>query len=284
VHSTDTDQGVTVALGPYEVTVATTYGPRVTGLRRDDGPDLFAHLDETVVIDPPGLPAYHFHGGHRLWAAPEEPRVTYAPDDHDCDVALERGRLLIVGPDDTAGLAKHLTLRAEGDGLIVDHRIVNNGSGPIVVAPWAITQFRLGGVALVPTGARRDGPQADRSLVLWPYTDLADYRLTVGSGHIAISAAPGPKVKLGIGPNPERLGYHLEGQLFVKQVPAQTEGRYPDRGAVGQVFSNEEFCELESVGAISTIEPGTGVTHRETWSLSPCPDFERAIERVVGVI
>ena len=56
-------------------------------LRRDNGPELFAQLGEDVVIDHPGSGIYRFHGGHRLWAAPEVPAITYASDDHPCVVS-----------------------------------------------------------------------------------------------------------------------------------------------------------------------------------------------------
>jgi hypothetical protein len=275
------DGYVTVAIGPYEVSVALSFGPRITSLRRDEGPDLFAHLDDAVRIDTLGRPPYHFRGGHRLWAAPEEPAITYAPDDHPCQVGFEDETLEIMAPSDEAGLGKQIAIHSDGERLVVEHVIANTGSKPVTVAPWAITQFELGGVAVMPTNGQHDGLQADRSVVLWPYTNLSDGRITIASDSIRIAAQPGPKMKLGVGPNPRRLGYHRRGQLFVKDISVAA-GPIPDRGAVGQIFTNEYFCELESVGVLKSLEPGATVTHSETWSLGPCPDLYQALEAVMA--
>ncbi len=43
----------------------------------------------------PATGIYRFHGGHRLWAAPEIPAITYAPDDHGARCAATARRLAI---------------------------------------------------------------------------------------------------------------------------------------------------------------------------------------------
>ena len=39
-----------------------------------------------ATLDCPGSGPFRLLGGHRLWAAPEDPRVTYRPDDHPVEV------------------------------------------------------------------------------------------------------------------------------------------------------------------------------------------------------
>ncbi len=97
-------------LGPYLVEAATRFGPRLVSLRREKGPELFAQLSDDVAIDLPGSEPYRFHGGHRLWAAPEVPAITYAPDDHTCVVSAGDDELTITAPADGAGLVKQLTV------------------------------------------------------------------------------------------------------------------------------------------------------------------------------
>jgi hypothetical protein len=128
----------------------------------------------------------------------------------------------------------------------------------------------------------RPGLQADRSLVLWPYTDLDDRRLELRSGAVIVRARPGPALKVGTGPDPGRLGYLREGFIFVKTFPGAGEGEYPDRAAVGQVFVNEDFCELESIGPLAHLDDGGEVTHRETWEILDCPDVDTALALVAG--
>jgi hypothetical protein len=63
---------------------------------------------------------------------------------------------------------------------ITDHSLTNQGLWPIETAPWAITQLKPGGVAILPQQvgpADPDGVQPNRTLALWPYTDI-------GSAHL----------------------------------------------------------------------------------------------------
>ncbi|HSJ83079.1 MAG TPA: hypothetical protein VLA91_04605 [Acidimicrobiia bacterium] len=270
-------------LDGYRLSVATRYGPRVAGLRLGEGPEMLAALSPDVVIDRPDSGTYRFHGGHRLWAAPEIPAITYAPDDHPCHVSAEGGDLAVTAPADRAGLVKRIIVSSDGGRLAVDHTLANEGSEPLEVAPWAITQVPLGGTVLLPLGAvARQGLQASHSLVLWPYTDLSDSRLTWRERALMIQATAGAPLKVGSGPTPGRLGYLFQGHLFIKDIPPATTGEYPDRGAVAQVYVNGSFGELESVGPLTALDPGASVTHRELWQIQPCDDLDTAFRRVAG--
>jgi hypothetical protein len=268
-------------LGPYRLGFASHFGPRLTGLRRDEGPEIFATLQPRVALQGP-LGTYHFHGGHRLWAAPEKPEITYAPDDEECQVSVTENSVSIVAPPDGAGLIKEMRVTVVDEMLAIDHGLSCSGSGPIEVSPWAITQFPLGGTAILPVlGSVTSNVTPNRGLVVWPYTTLDDPRLRWGPDWVSIHADPGPAVKLGSGPEPGSLGYLRDGHLFIKTLPTSDEMPYPDRGAVGQVFTNEEFCELESLGPLVFVEPGSQIWHRETWEVVPCPDLATALEYVM---
>jgi len=275
---------IDLQIGPYLLTAATAFGPRLVSLRRQHGPELFAQLGDEVVIEHPDSGIYRFHGGHRLWAGPEVPRITYASDDRRCEVSSDEDGLTIKAPVDSAGLAKELRVTLDGERLVVNHRLVNASPGPISIAPWGITQFRLGGVALIPVGATRpvSEVQADRSLILWPYTSLSDPRLSMMERAAVVRAVPGPAFKIGSGPNPGRLGYLIDGHLFTKAFRSAGPGEYPDRGAVGQVFVRDAFCELESVGPIGVLDPGSSVSHGEVWMVVECADLETAYELVLN--
>jgi hypothetical protein len=268
-------------MGDYELSVAAGFGPRILGLRIEGGPQMFAELANDLVLE--GHPAgpYRFRGGHRLWAAPEVPELTYAPDEVACRIDRDEQTLTITGPPDAGGLEKSMMIAPVGRSLLVVHQLANRSRGDLEVAPWAITQLRPGGTALIPLGEpRAAGPQADRSLVLWPYTDLADDRVRWLREAVVFSARPGPNWKIGVGPDPGRLGYWLDGHLFVKSITADAGGSYPDRGAVGQVYANDLFCELESIGPIATLAPGAGTVHHETWTVEPCGTAEDGLVRM----
>jgi len=278
------EEAVNLELDGYRLSIATGYGPRVAGLRLGQGPETFAALSPEVVIDRPDSGVYRFHGGHRLWASPEIRAITYAPDDHPCHVSAKGDRVAITAPADRAGLVKSIVISSEGGRLAGDHTLVNEGLGTMEVAPWAITQVPLGGTVLVPFGAPAgQGLQASHSLILWPYTDLSDPRLTWQERALMVQTEAGDPLKVGSGPAPGRLGYLHQGHLFTKEIPAAASGEYPDRGAVAQVYVNGSFAELESVGPITSLGPGASVSHRESWLIEPCDDLQNAYRRVVGV-
>ena len=271
-----------VELGEYALTIPTSYGPRVLDLSWQGRPSVFVRLDDSVTLDGPDGPL-PLRGGHRLWAAPEVADVTYVSDDVACQVELGEGVVSVTGARDGAGLQKTVTLR-EADGcLVVEHSLLNRGDTARRVAPWAITQLRLGGTAFCPLPPEPGrAPQADRSLVLWPYTDLTDSRFEWRPQVLVVRAEVGPQTKVGSGPAPRRLGYFLDGQLFAKDVPpASDEGVYADRGAVAQVYCNDTFLELETLGPLATLEPGEETTHLETWQITACRDIEEAYTRIV---
>lgn len=278
-----TPSRVTYCLGDYEVTVPTGYGPRLLGLKANGSTELLARLDPDVTLDAGERGTFSFRGGHRLWASPERPELTYVPDDEPCAVSYENGVLRVAGPTDAVGFSKELDVRVEGGRLVVDHVLSWSGPTPVTAGPWGITQFPLGGTAFLPVGGRDGSPlQADRSLILWPYTDLADPRLSFGPASAVVQARRGSRFKLGSSPVPGRLGYLRDGWLFTKSIEPAGPGDYPDLGAVGQVFVNEDFCELESLGALSEMQPGDALRHREVWQVVECPDMDSALAEVTA--
>jgi hypothetical protein len=225
-------------------------------------------LPEATLERPGGADPLRFLGGHRLWVAPEVPEVTYEPDDRPCAVTEVQDGLRIEAPTDGAGLAKALEVRSDGDGWIVDHTIRNASEAPVRLAPWAITQLRLGGEVVLPTGSSGPGPQADRCVVLWPYTDPSDPRVRFGPGVVGIDAVPGrPRIKLGVSPSEGRVRYRLQGEVFEKRIELERGAEYPDRGAAIQVYLCDEFCELETLGPLRELGPGEEARHRERWTL-----------------
>lgn len=241
-------------------------GPRILGLL-GAGENLLAVLPDATLERPGGGP-YRLIGGHRLWAAPEIPELTYEPDERPCEVEAVDGGVRIEAPADGAGLVKALEIRDDGEGWIVDHEIRNASERPITVAAWAITQLRPGGAAVLPLGDRGPGPVADRALVLWPYTDLDDPRLRFDRDGIEVDAVAGAgPVKVGAAPGRGRVEYRLGSEMFEKRVAVEPVSPRADRGAAVQIYVGDGFIELETLGPLVRLEPGGATTHRETWEL-----------------
>ena len=265
-----------VELGAYQLGFATEFGPRITSLRLGDGREQFARLGPESVLEHDGG-RYEFRGGHRLWAAPEIPRITYAADDRPCEISESRGALSVIAPPDSAGLVKEVRVSEDGDGIVVDHRLTQRNGEPVGVAAWAITQFPMGGTAILPFEAPDTGPVANRNLVLWPYTSIEDRRLTLGDEAIEIEAVGERQLKLGVGPTPRKLGYYQDGSVFIKEIESAEKRNVPDFGAAGQVYVGQGFCELESVGGLSELANGGEARIRERWTVLECADLDAAV-------
>ncbi len=268
-------------LGDYRIEVATEFGPRITSLSLEGGPETFIELGPEAVLSH-GEGHFRFRGGHRLWAAPEIPEISYAPDDHPCRIEENDGLVSVSGPVDAAGLAKEIGVSADGDSLVVSHRIAAEEGRVASAAPWAISQLPLGGTAIVPVVGVDTSPTANRYLVLWPYTSLEDSRVTMGDDVLELRAAPGPAIKFGVGPTPGRLGYFHDGFVFVKEIEPAGDRVVPDFGAVGQVYVGQGFCELESVGGMVDFADGQRATITERWTIVDCGDLESAISITLG--
>jgi len=253
------------------VEVALDAGPRILGFARRGGPQLFATLPD-AVIDHPAVGPFRFLGGHRLWRAPEEPVVTYAPDDQPVWISELDGGLEVVGQPDSDGVTKTITAVASGDFLIVDHELRNEGPARVRCAPWAITQLAPGGTAHLPQARDAidaDGVLPNRTLVLWPYTDLADQSIRFTRSQVLV-AGSGRKAKIGLSNRRGWTAYHNDEELFVKWSPLHRDGdHYVDHGASVQCYRDDRFVELESLGPLAVLAPGEETSHREVWSLLP---------------
>ncbi|HET9260330.1 MAG TPA: hypothetical protein VFP42_09415 [Acidimicrobiia bacterium] len=260
----------TFTLGDYQVEVAEEFGPRITGLRHRDREEVLVSLGPEPAIEHAGG-VFRFRGGHRLWASPEIATSTYASDDQPCSVIVEDGSLTVTAPPDGAGLVKTITVTPDGNALQVGHSIERDHEG--VVAAWGITQLPLGGTALIPLDGPDTSPLPNRTLVLWPYTDLHDPRIHFGRLGVEIDAGQGDDLKLGTPGWRSPLGYLRNGQLFTKEIVSSSSGVVPDFGASHQVYVGQGFCELETVGGQIAGGPAR-LTER--WQVRPCADIDQA--------
>ncbi len=134
-------------------------------------------------------------------------------------------------------------------------------------APWAITQFRTGGVAVLPQARHDTGVLPNRSLAMWPYTDPSIPQVSWGTHHIMVETQMDAPFKVGF-PNPRGwLAYLLDGTLFVKHATYESEATYYDFGSSSEFYCGPYFAELETLAPIRTIAPGASVVHDETWEL-----------------
>lgn len=248
-------------------------GPRILGLAVQGGKNLFAELPEST-LECPGVGPFWLRGGHRLWYAPEDPRRTYLPDNDPIAVTkIENGLQATQPVEPSTGIQKSLTVTvpATEARVVVDHTLLNQGDSPVELAPWAITQLKPGGAAVLPQAralADEYGLLPNRHIVLWPYTQTDSPYITWGERYLFVEATmQDGALKLGF-PNPEGwLAYSVDDTLFVKQALYQPGADYYDRGSSSECYCNPRFLELETLGPRTMLGPGESVTHQEIWTL-----------------
>lgn len=185
--------------------------------------------------------------------------------------------LRITGAPDRDGIVKSIEVRAGDSTVTVEHELSNRSASTIRCAPWAITQLTPGGVAILPFAAGpvdADGVLPNRSIVLWPYTDLSAPELMIGATEARVTAsATATTTKVGTQNRRGWMAYALDNEVFVTWSPLHDDaGDYPDLGASIECYRNDRFIELETLGALVDVAPDATVRHREVWALYDLED------------
>lgn len=270
-------EAVLIEAGPVRLVASTSVGPRILALLTEDGANAFAELPD-MTLPCPGSQPIHLRGGHRLWAAPEEPRVTYRPDDDPVRVEhIPDGVRLTTPSDAVAGTIRETSITITGPGCVrLDYRVTNTADRPQHLAAWAITMMAPLGRAWLPYIAGEfdaGGFQAQRNIVLWSYTHTDDPRYILSDAAIelrtALVAERGITDSFKVGTSLRRgwLAHWREGVLFVKRAAHDETATYADMGASAQVYSHRTFTELETLGPLTDLAPGQAAHHREDWEV-----------------
>ncbi len=224
-------------------------------------------------------------GGHRLWHAPEAQPRTYYPDLDPVHIQeIENGLIVTQKPEPTTGLQKQIEIKLAPDKpeAVIKHILINHNLWAIETAPWALSVMAPGGVAILSLPPRGPHPEfmlPTSLLTIWPYTNLNDPRWIFGKRYILLKQAENISTpqKLGIFATDGWAAYANQNTLFVKQVPIQFEGVYPDMGANFEVFTDNTMLEVESLGPYESIPPKGKIDHLEHWTLFkdvPQPETE----------
>jgi len=245
---------------------------RIIGLTPAGKTNMLADL-----IDLPAVPTpfgdFHFRGGHRLWHAPEALPRTYIPDPPVTATQLPDGVLLESLTEPGTGIRKQIEIHLAPDQAagILTHTLINDGLWSVELAPWTITQFRLGGNVILPMPVGNVDPAGllhNRQFSLWPYAQINDPRLNLGDEYILFKAeALLPPFKIGYFNASGWLAYWLDGLLFRKTFEVQKNSAYPDNNCNAEMYCNDQFVELESLGPLTRLDSGASITHVEKWEV-----------------
>jgi len=248
-------------------------GPRIVRLTPTWlGENIFAEVPEAVLKS--ALGEFHFFGGHRLWIAPEVPNRTYIPDDRELSAKKTPNGLRLEGsiePDTHIRKTMHVQVSPTRPFVMIKHKIENCGRASIRLAPWAITMLRPKSTVILPQQfgtIDKDGVLPNRNFTLWSYSRWDDPRLELGEEFIKIKANNLKQpFKLGYFNPHGWLGYIFEDVFFVKRFGVHRDVEFPDHGCNSEVYTNDQFIELESLGALVDLKPRENIVHTETWEV-----------------
>jgi hypothetical protein len=250
-----------------------TRSPRILGLIPKGKPNMLAEIPDFRTIPTP-WGDFHFHGGHRLWHAPESIPRTYVPDDQELTITTLNDGVILESPTEPGtGIRKQIEIRLAPDkpSVTLTHTLINDGLWTMELAPWAITQFRLGGTVILPMPVGNTDPAGllhNRQLSLWPYARINDPRLKLDDAYILFKAdALLPPFKLGYFSPHGWLAYWLDGVLFRKTFDVHAGSPHPDNNCNAEMYCNDQFVELESLAPLTLLQPNASVTLLETWDV-----------------
>jgi hypothetical protein len=259
----------------------TTSGPRIVRLSFPNNKDNL--LSETPDISWKTLHGdyYNLRGGHRLWLAPESLQIQTTPDNDPIEIEHCENRLMLQEALDPETLLKKLlklTLHNDRAAVTLEHTIINMGSNIGAFAPWAITQLPLGGLAAMPqstSSSDESGRLPNRQITLWPYSRISDERLTIKDDFIFLAGeGKSYPCKIGCHNSAGWLVYANSDTIFAKHSSFFEDASYPDWGCNSELFVQDRFIELETLGPLVQLESGESTTHTETWEIFQIPDLE----------
>ena len=256
-----------------ELVVTLEVGPRVLRLGFRDGENLFKEFAEQRGAT--GGDAWRSYGGHRLWHAPEVVPRTYFPDNRPVAYAFDGKSLTLTPPPEEANglqLQMAVTLDPAAALVTLDHRIENRAAWDIELAPWCLSVMAAGGRAVLPQEEFIPHPDClapARPLVLWHFARMNDPRFVWGDRYVQLRQDDTHPSKQKIGAR-NTLGWaaYLRGnEVFVKRFPHDPAATYPDFGCNCELYTEPGFLEIESLGPLTKLAPGDGVTQTERWGL-----------------
>lgn len=255
-----------------EVIVTNEVGPRIIRCAFLGGPNLFCEREDEMGQT--GGDSFRLYGGHRLWHAPEHTVRTYYPDNEPVKVTEHAMGATFLAPIEKSNLLQKtlsVMLHPTRAQVRVHHSITNHHTWGVTTSPWALSVMRAGGTAIIPLperGLHERDVLPTHTLTAWSYTNMADPRWTWGERSILLRHdAAGKPQKIGVWSDQGWLAWVGENTLFIKTFQVDSSATYPDFNSPAEVFTNHQFTELETLGPLRTLQPGTTADHEETWHL-----------------
>lgn len=300
VHYKNFGQCVKLENGLIEAIVTVDIGPRIIRFALKDGENFF-HEDterESAVTGQPleaifGEHAtWYSYGGHRLWLSPEDMPLTYYPDNDPVHWERISGGIALTPPPQRVTDVQtriELVMHEDKAEMQVRHFATNIGHSTKKRSLWALTVPKRGGLELIPQPTVNTVPLPNRVLALWPYSKMSDERVFWGEKYITLRQDADIKKAFKFGLNNDRgwAAYFVNNGLFVKKYNHNPNGRYPDFGVSFETYTNNQVLEMETLGELADLAPGSTGFHSEEWMLfdkiaRPAPNDETTFDAIAN--
>lgn len=273
---------VYVSNGIIEAVVTIDCGPRIIRLGFNGERNvLYNDLERKYFLSVNGLEGnedggiFYYYGGHRLWLCssrsahlpifrPDNSSVIYSVHSDGVQFTsakqkqseIETGFELVMG-DDAAD-------------IMIVHTAKNLTKEPLVFGLRPVTMFTAGGIMILPQSSDQTSLlNPNRSISLWPGTDIHDAQIHWGNRFITIGHGSGESnpLKLGIS-NPLGWGvYAMNDFTIMKHYVYTPQAPYADFDSSFEAGFRDDFVEMETLSPIFRVEPGQGIRHVENLSL-----------------
>ena len=247
-------------------------GPRVISYRTAEGENAFKVFPEHLGGS--GEAEWKSRGGHRFWLAPEDPVLSYLPDNQPVQhrVLSEHQIEVANPPTDQLPIRKvtRVALEPGSSRVAVTHRAENHGAQRFAAATWGLSVMAPGGIEIIPLPPLGEHPRdllPNRTMIIWPFTDMTDPRWRWGRRFITLRQENAGPTKAGLAHAERWIAYYRHGSLFLKTIEFDERATYPDRGCNFETFTNEEMLEVEALGPLVELAPGESTSHTEQWQL-----------------
>ena len=259
--------------GQFRIIVTTDIGPRIIGAFLGDSDNL-VYVDPETAGNTVNKKEWQIYGGHRLWHSPEEKPRTYVPDNKPVEVKkTKEGTMFSSGIEKETGISKSYTIKPLGKQRFrIIHRIRNENPWDVELAAWALSVMAPGGTAVVPLPqGNKKALLPNRYLTIWPYTNMADKRVTWGKSYTLVKQDVKAKTAFKIGLNCEDnwLAYANNGVALRKRFEHLADAEYPDNGCSIEVYTNDFMLEIETLSPLYLLAPEEEIIHIEEWEALP---------------
>ena len=266
--------------GTCTAKVTLDLGPRVIYFSRTGKKNMFfCDISRKTRSDEPEMDAYYgkcrywyLYGGYRLWLSPESLPETYYPDNDPVAYYVEGDSVTFTPkPQTENGLQMSYTLCFLGNGTVkIDNSIKNISNKPFYGSAWALCVMNRNSFTYAYQNVKNTGLLPNRNIVIWPYTDIFDSRISINNRVIAVKQDPMSDRALKIGFNnvSGKLYTYLDGELFTQTYETDHDNcDYPDGGCSCEIYSCPDFTEAETLSPLQTIGPGDILKFNVTWNI-----------------